>query len=149
MSSVVPLNECNICYEPSVELLSICNNKHCICRNCVVNLKKRECPFCRVKITQLPALEEHIEEHIDVELQQIPEEPQVPPRTSTPSTPVSQTNITCDFCIPLVYLMSICFFSYLLVSMADKASVSTKVVFCIILFILTISMLMSCKKICT
>ncbi len=145
MSTIVPLNECNICYEPSVELLSICNNKHCICRNCVVNLKKRECPFCRVKITQLPELEEHIEEHIDIELQQIPEEP----RASTPLPLRNEMSITCDFCIPLVYFMSLCFFVYLIISMSDTMSVGVKVVFTFILFILTICMLMSCKKICT
>jgi hypothetical protein len=145
MSTIVPLNECNICYEPSVELLSICNNKHCICRNCVNNLKKRECPFCRIKITLLTELEEHIEEHIDLELQQIPENVITP----TPTPPQQRREYTCDFCIPFVYFISLCFFVYLTISMSDTMSVGVKVVFTFILFILTICMLMSCKKICT
>ena len=50
--------ECCICYKKKLTLITEC--QHHLCLNCLLKLRKSECPYCRKKINDLPIEIENI-----------------------------------------------------------------------------------------
>ena len=64
--------KCMICIENPVDLIFDCNHS-CMCSSCYKHLEKKECPYCRKKITNIKTIflcgekiEEKIEEKINL-----------------------------------------------------------------------------------
>lgn len=141
--------ECVICYESNVELVSICTNKHNLCKTCVTRIKEK-CPFCRQR-----TIHEHDD---DIELGHVEPLGQEEPHVSTSESVgnietvvpeyIQRQTQTCSCLVPFTYLSAIIFLSYVFVTNVKHYGPAEQVMFFILILMLTIAMLLFCKKAC-